>query len=273
MSNSRFGFKTRKGEIRSFIEGEVATSNDIDAQAFIDAANITDPTQKSAINTLVISLKTNSIWDKFSSIYPFVGGTSTSHKFNLKDPQDTDISFRLSFLGGWTHSVNGIQPNGINGYANTFNTPSALNDTHLSIYSRTNSDGLFNDIGNATNTTPNSIIIPKFSNSFFGHINQNANLSVSSTGSTGLFLVSRTASDQITLYKNGALITTSSTVSTSLPNLPLLISAWNQNPTTISRYSNRQLAFTTVGSGLIQSEVLALYNIIQTFQTTLGRQV
>jgi hypothetical protein len=39
---------------------------DADAQAFITAAAITDPTQQAAINTLVVDLKGYSIWTKFS---------------------------------------------------------------------------------------------------------------------------------------------------------------------------------------------------------------
>jgi hypothetical protein len=39
---------------------------DPDAQAFITAAAITDPTQQAAINTLVVDLKGYSIWTKWS---------------------------------------------------------------------------------------------------------------------------------------------------------------------------------------------------------------
>ena len=103
---------------------------DADAQAFITAAVITDVTQQNAINTLVVDLKGYSIWTKFSAIYPIVGGTAAQHKFNLKNPLDTDAAFRLVFSGGWTHSANGALPNGTNGYADTkvnaFNEPLAL---------------------------------------------------------------------------------------------------------------------------------------------------
>jgi len=37
-----------------------------------------------AINELVKDLKSNNLWDKMKSIYPFVGGTVSSHRFNLK---------------------------------------------------------------------------------------------------------------------------------------------------------------------------------------------
>ena len=120
MSNSRFGLRTRTGQISSIIQGQYAPSNDPDAQAFINAAGITGTTQQSAINTLVVSLKANNIWTKFDAIYPMVGGTATTHKFNLKNPADTNAAYRLSFVGGWTHSSTGALPNGTNAYADTF---------------------------------------------------------------------------------------------------------------------------------------------------------
>ena len=115
---------------RSIIDIMPKTSVDPDAQAFITAAGITNPTQQTAINTLVVSLKANGIWTKMKAIYPMVGGTATSHKFNLKDPRDLDVAFRLSFVGGVTHNSNGITVNGVNGYCQTWiNNGSTINIT------------------------------------------------------------------------------------------------------------------------------------------------
>jgi hypothetical protein len=125
--------------INSYIFG--SSVSDADAQAFITAAGITDNTQKTAINTLVLSLKANNIWQKFKAIYPFVGGTATTHKFNLINPADTNAAYRLTFTGGWTHSSTGALPNGTNAYANTYldtQNDLSLNSGHFSFYSRTN---------------------------------------------------------------------------------------------------------------------------------------
>jgi len=125
-------------------------SFDPDAQAFITAAAITNPIQQNAINQLVLDLKAYSIWTKFKALYPFVGGTATTHKYNLKNPLDTNAAFRLVFNGGWTHSANGALSNGTNGYADTFLNPSislSQNSTNLSYYSRTNTDGNTSEIG------------------------------------------------------------------------------------------------------------------------------
>jgi hypothetical protein len=249
------------------------SSNDPDAQAFITAAGITDPTQQSAINTLVLDLKSNNIWTKMNAIYPFVGGTATTHKFNLKNPADTDAAFRLSFVGGWTHSANGALPNGTNAYAETFCLHTQLNSASISFYSRTNSTGLFNDIGNATNTTPNSIIFARYLDRFYGHLNQTADASTANLNSLGYYLVSRTANNINKLYKNSSLVLNSGILSTSIPTNTITIGAWKQSAVLISRYSNRQCAFATIGTGLTDGEAAALYTAVQAFQTTLGRQV
>jgi hypothetical protein len=102
---------------------QVVNAVDADATAFITAAGITNLTQASAINTLVNDLKTYGLWTKMKALYPFVGGTATSHKFNLKDPRDLDAAFRLVFTGGWTHTSTGAKPNGTTGYANTYLNP------------------------------------------------------------------------------------------------------------------------------------------------------
>ena len=114
MSNARFGLRVRNGLVKGITEGQQAIFLDLDALAFLTAAGITDSTIISAINTLVVSLKNFGIWTKMRAIYPFVGGTALTHKWNLKDPRDLDIAFRLVFSGGWTHSSTGALANGTN---------------------------------------------------------------------------------------------------------------------------------------------------------------
>jgi hypothetical protein len=246
---------------------------DADGNSFLIATGITDPTIASAICTLVTSMKANGTWAKCQAIYPFVGGTATTHKFNLKNPADTNAAFRLSFIGGWTHSANGALPNGTNAYAETFCLHTQINSANMSFYSRTNSTGLFNDIGNATATTPNSIILARYLQRFYGHLNQAADTFTTNTNSLGFYLVSRTASNVIKLFKNASLVLNATQLSTSIPTNTITISAWKQTSLLISRYSNRQCAFATIGTGLTDAEALNLYNTIQTFQTTLGRNV
>lgn len=249
-----------------------------DALAFIAAAGITDTTQKQAICTLVSDLQTYGIWTKMKAIYPFVGGTATTHKYNLKDPQDTDAAFRLVFIGGWTHSSNGATPNGTNGIADSFLTANTLSQfsTHLSYYSRTNNNGSYFEMGYGVASSRITMGIKYLGTGYYDQ-NDNSNgritVSMSSTNSTGLFLMSRTANNVQKAYRNSGQIgsTNTNTITSNLPNNKIPLGAFTDGVNFI--YSNRQCAFATIGNGLTDTEAANLYTAVQAYQTTLGRQV
>lgn len=253
-------------------------SLDPDAAAFLTAAGITDPTQQSAINTLVLSLKADGIWSKMKALYPFIGGTSTTHKYNLKDPRDLDAAFRLVFSGGWTHSSNGALPNGTNGYANTFlspNTTLSLDSAHISFYSRTNiASGL--DIGSGGPGFLGGIyILNRWSSDLRNYTNVHGSASIIEfTGwsrGDGFFYLRRNNSTQIINSRNGVNNTLSQN-SLSKTTQPIWIGAMNNNGAG-GFYSARQAAFASIGDGLTDTEAANFYTAVQAFQTTLGRQV
>jgi hypothetical protein len=244
---------------------------DADANAFLTAAGITDPTISGAICTLVTTLKSQGIWSKLDAIYPMVGGTATTHKFNLKNPADTNAAYRLSFVGGWTHSANGALPNGTNAYADTFWISTQQNSASLSFYSRSNTTGLFHEYGSAVG--PFTYFLLRFNNLIYATVNASSDNTVANTDSRGFYMISRTASNAVKVYKNASAVITGSTASTGIPPYNMIICAWRQFPGTIVRYSNRECAFATLGTGLNDTESANLYTAIQTLQTTLGRNV
>jgi len=243
------------------------------ADAFIKAAGITDSTQQTAIKTLVNDLNGYGLWTKMKAIYPMVGETANSHKFNLKDPRDLDAAYRLVFSGGGTHSANGYQTNGVNAFAETYYNPSInltdINSNHISIYSRTNNQGGY-DIGGGTGSIIVDIEInsgnPSYNwnmASYFSHNNSN---------SQGHYINTRTASNAFKLIKNGSTVLGSATgtAGATKPNITYHISklAGMGVP-----FANRQYAFATIGEGLSDTEAANLYTSIQKFQTTLNRFV
>jgi hypothetical protein len=254
---------------------------DPEASLFLRTAGITDTTQQSAIDTLVLELKNAGIWSKMKAIYPFVGGTASTHKWNLKDPRDVDAAFRLSFVGGWTHSSNGADPNGTNAYADTNLTCNTMgqNSLHFSSYLRENVMGDTIDIGSQNNAAGNkesSWFAPRLSSGVFNIVvNQNndvAGSNVSNSDTRGFFMAARTASNAQAGYKNGANVTSNSTVSVSPSTRTFYIGASNERGTA-NYFSSRQTAFATIGDGLTDAEATNLYTIVQKYQTTLGRQV
>jgi hypothetical protein len=251
---------------------------DPDAQAFITAAAITDPTQQAAINTLVVDLKGYSVWTKMKALYPMVGGTASQHKFNLKNPLDTDAAFRMTFHGGVTHSSNGITF-ATNGYADTKWLPSA-NSTTSNVsggaYSRTNLTADYFLFGSLSLLFEGLAIAPKISDgrTFFGAnnlISDNAgDLFLSDT--RGLFHSNRDSLTVSRLYKNGVSIRTSTPSSSVAPAFSVFLGARNYAGTA-NLYFNGNLAFAFLGDTLTLTEAANLYTAVQAFQTTLGRQV
>jgi len=265
-----------------------APAYDADATAFFTAASITDTTQKSAVNTLVLSLKSANIWTKIKALYPIVGGVASSHSVNLKQPG----TFNLSFATGWTHSSTGMTPNGAT-YANTSlipNTHLTSNTHHLSFYSRTELSSSASDLAcqsiQAASSQYGYMILSARDTvinvgPYFQQQTQNSNrLNPAITSTAGFYNGSRTSSTSFKAYVNGSLVgtntNTASSISSYLPVNSLYLGAFNLNNngviSTLS-YSTRECSFASIGDGLSDAEALSFYNAVQTYQTTLGRQV
>ena len=247
---------------------------DPDAQAFITAAAITDPTQQAAINTLVVDLKGYNVWSKMKALYPFVGGTATTMKWNLKDPRDLDAAFRLLFIGGGTWDANGYRPNGSNGYADTRFVPSTIlnvNSNSLGYYSGSNIVETDPDpipIG-SLNSASQAFILGKTNTTFISRVNGNL-VSFSTATMKGFFSASKQTSTLTDIYINGSQVATGNSGGT-LPNLNTWIGALQIGAG--YGFVKNDFRFAYISDGLTDTESANLYTAVQTFQTTLGRQV
>jgi len=254
---------------------------DVDALAFITAVGTLDATQEEAIDNLVIGLKANGTWTKYQAIYPFIGGTASSHKWNLKNPLDTDGAFRLGWNGTITHDANGIKGDGSTGYANTFFIPTnvlTFNSETLSVYSVTNTTPIKSDaieIGSFSSASQASLMAIKggATKDLFQSRLDGALLITTNTDARGYFTASKNGDTTLRLFKNGNIVG-SSVSAGSLGVLPQFILALNLFGSPFSdSYVNQTLGFTTIGDGLSDTEVANDYTVIQAYQTALGRQV
>ncbi len=253
---------------------------DPDALSFITAASITDNTQKSAINQLVLDLKAYGLWNKMQAIYPFVGGTASSHKFNLKDPRDLDAAFRLVFNGGWTHSATGVTGNGVNAYVNTFYNPflnSSINQGSFGVYNRTNVIAAAASFG-ANNATfeGSQIYIKNIDNNLYWANNDYIldGAFVNANPITGFYQTTINPSTTTIkeVYRNNVVLNTQTRLIPALPNVSMAFGARNVN-NTIEAYDPREYCFFYIGQNLTAAEISNYYTAVQAFQTTLSRQV
>jgi len=248
--------------------------------AFAAATGITDTTILNALNTFDTGLISNGLDSKMKALYPFVGGTATTHKFNFMDARDLDVAFRLQFFGGGTFSSTGYQPNGTNAYADTFlnaSTQLTNNNYHLSHFSRTqktNENGC--DIG--VSSSGNDLGLYQYYNTL-GKIYvcgsyPTQSITASDTNTLGMLIGSRTSQTSAKMFMNN--IQKGTTLTTingfSLPNGNFFISA-NDGGSFPNNYSSKECAFSSIGDALTDGEATTFYNLVQAMQTTLSRQV
>lgn len=275
----RFGLPVRR-----------STVTDADAFNFVEAAVILDVTQQTAINNLVLGLKANNLWNKMQALYPFVGGTAFSHKFNLKDPRDADDAFRIQFFGSVTHNNLGVSSSAA-GYGDTKFVPTSRfvnisSSIHAAIFvsSRpvvnTNlfltimGDGDVKDysvaclnIGRVTNTGD---LMGYNAYAFAG----NSQVGFSGTTMDGLHISTRTVSTQMEAYRLTATATRSGSggstyVKTTPDNRPIRLFNGHTNN---SGYTGGILyQYASIGTGLTSTDATNLYSLLTAFNTALGR--
>ena len=257
-----------------------APSIDPDAAAYladvVASGGTTNPTIEAAVDTLFTELKNNGLYSKIYAMYPYVGGTASSHSINALLNKTYDITW----IGGMTHGISGSTGNGTNAYGDTgFNPYVEIGSTagipsHASIYVGTETDGNYGDFGqrDGSNTL---IMAVSYGNSYYGwHYTAGGGGSplgefvYVNNDAKGNYIQSRIAIDNAVAYKNGVLQNTRLyTETNSAPNGNLRVFNDGLN------YSNRRLQFTTIGDGLSAGEIVILDNIINTFQTSLGRNI
>jgi hypothetical protein len=264
-----------------FLASSGGVSIDADAQAFFDrvttAGGSLTNTEKSAVNTLVIALKANSLWTPMKAIYPMVGASAAACAQNLKSS-----SFTGTFTSGWTFASTGVMPNGTSAFFNSnLNQSGNLtpSNNHISVYLRTDFNGSTGfspmDCGITDNASYSFQIISPRSNNLALYENGTQSISVSNTNSQGLFIGTSTSSTSAKLYKNGSSIGTSALTQARTMfanNVYFGASNWSPSNTAIY-FSARENAFASIGDGLTDTQASNFYTAVQAFQTTLTRQV
>lgn len=250
-------------------------SYDSDAQAFFTATGITDATQKTAVNTLVTALKAASIWTKYVAIYPFVGGAATTHKFNLKDPQDTDAAYRLTFSGGWTHNANGVTGNGTTGAARTYVILPTLgrNTAGFTIVSKTAAQAASYGWGVIDGSFALRSALRWTDDNAYTSISGGADVSAANTDGSGFFLGTRISLTQFNLYIRGTKSTLSrNSLDISTSTVDIALGAEQTTIGSFTSFSSRNWAsFGLMNATFSDADELAARNAFTAFNTALSR--
>lgn len=205
---------------------------------------------------------------------PYVGGTAVTHSYNLINT----ALYQSTFAGGVTHNANGVTYNGTNGYQNqNFNPLSVGINKNSFAYS------FYSGTATLTGAAPRPFGINGFASASAFWVYTSAGVqfvawdpSNRAVGSnfTGLTTFQRINNTTKNEYKNGAILNTHAVNSDALnlPNSSFFEGASNQSGTPAG-YAGYNCRLTSISLSRSASEEQTFYNIIQTFQTTLGRQV
>jgi len=275
------GNSSANSNILTGIDNALPVVSDSNAQAFVNAAVITDTTQANAVNNLVIGLKADGLWTNMTAIYPFVGGTASTHKWNLRNTATN----QLTFFGGFTHNANGVTGN-LNAYATT----NIYNSATLGIYSRSsNPSGAFVGKRKANEPAEGSQYDITES-SLFGYV-YNGNIGQYGLGASPynkFYNVSNGvtgAANEVKVYRNGTNVVLSSEALSTPPSSvneyylfanPNTIT-FDENGTTridVYNHSDANIALALFSNTTLDATQNTNLNTrIQTFQTALSRQV
>lgn len=237
---------------------------------FLTNTGIVDATITSAVRTLAMRLDDFGIWSKMRALYPFVGGTATTHKYNLKDPRDLDAAYRMIFAGGWTHNSNGITGNGTNtsGDSRLANNVPSQNSLNMGVYNRTAGTGGVEWSGSSS---PRTWLAGNISGTAYFDLNNSASTATTTAPADvrGTLMANRTdsASTELNLNAQGQRTTAAASSAPTATNFILgQFSGGGFN-------TARNYAAAWIADGLTPLEEANLRTVMQAFQTTLSRQV
>lgn len=249
---------------------------DADAQAFFDAITTAGgsltSTEETAINDLVLDLKSYSLWDKMIGLYPVVGSGATEHSFNLKDP----TQYNLTFNGTWTHSSSGASP-GNNGYAQTGIIPSVIDfqtsgSVHYSMYIQEDLASGRYDMGSYEPSAGDWGMLSSFigNNRAYNGVGTGW-LSIPNGGNTDAHWIMTNDGSTSYIYKDGSSLVTGSKSISSGTSFEIYISANNREGSP-SDYGQRDWALASIGLGMDATEASNYTTAVLAFQTALSRQ-
>ena len=261
-------------------DNPIAPTDTSALERFVTAAGIADVQLKANLDSLITNARNHGWWNLCNAIYPLVGGSSETCKYNLKDPRDDDEAYRITWHGNVSFDAGGALSTG--GYGDTHIVPTSaftLSSNHLSYYSTTDAfDTASVDAGCSDGVHDIQLRIYCGLNQgwYLAGISQAPYLT--NEGLTGWFLGTRTGSSasESALYKNGSRIGLGSANSMNVEGLPgtYSIALLNFNNAGIyTKSSNRKCAFATIGSGIDSAMAVQMYADIQSFQIQLGREV
>ena len=243
------------------------TDYDTDAQSFFTRVTTAGGTltisEQIAINALVLDMKYAGVWTSMKAVYPMVGSSAAACAQNL-----ISSSYTGSFSSGWTYSNLGVSGDGISSYFQTNLNPS----TELT--SSVTATAYLNSAYTTAGSYPvifNSVLAPNYN--YWGgadwnesYMGSTSSLITAAQTRTGFFNRRARTGEQVA-WRN----TTS--IGSNAVNYSPANSSYTLAVNDVYGVHNGRYAFVSFGDYITNTQSTALYNLVQTFQTRLSRQV
>jgi hypothetical protein len=252
---------------------------DVDATAYINAVlaaggSLSSPEQ-TAINTLFVDLKSAGLWNDLLAFYPMMGGVQASCALN---GIRTNSAYDATFNGGWTFSSQGALGNGSNTYAtfNIYGDTLPSTDSHLAVYgtvANANSSGYDLSINYNNNNGKVQQIILAFQNGTNGYYEYNGYSGVSGARTNDFAIMTRNTSNTYTIRaRNGVALADKFENCYDIDNTRQWMLGCEQSSNGNRGLStNNRYIWAGFGSRISAPDLLVYQNVVNTFQTTLGR--
>ncbi len=256
---------------------------DADVLSFFSRTGLSDGTQRAAVATLVLGLKSAGLWSMLYALYPFVGGSAASHAENLKSS-----SYQITWTNSPTHNANGVTFNGSTNYGICAGLTGNSVVPHLSgqtVYVRTtnaSSTGVQNKYCGMYDAGSTILYFIEYVDN--GGLERSracagAVAGLSNDGTPpiaqkrGLLSVNRTSTSSMKCYHNGSeIMSYGSADSSTPPSFDYWVGGANAAGA-LANPCNENLALYAVHAGMTLAQVGTFTTLIAAFQTALGRNV
>lgn len=232
-------------------------------------------TLSAATDTLFVSLKSAGLYSKMIAFYPILGGVAGSHRLN---GNRTNSVYDMNLFGTWNHTSTNMIGNGTNTYAtfNIFGNTLPSTDSHLSVYGNipnTNSSGYDLSINFNNQNGKVQQIILNFQNSGNAYAEYSGYAAVPGSDNDDFIIISRNAAGTETIRaRNGSALPNKVESCFDIDNTRewFLGAEQGNNGAKLSSTKNGYI-WVGFGTKLTDAELITYQNIVNTFQTTIGR--
>lgn len=258
---------------KNWILGSGGPSYDPVASTFFAAAGITDSAQKTAVNTLILTIRdTYGIaLNSFLGIWPIVGGSAGAHVVNLISPGTNNLVLH----GGIIHSATGMKFNSTTGYAQMGVKPSdtGYTDICFGTYLGTDSVEAGVAMGSYDGANHFSSIYPTEANTFSIYASELTGATNPNNHSLGLFVCNRSGVNVLQGDIKGVqVINDVVAAALAASTKEFFLSCYNSSDTP-SAFTDFEHRFSFIAHKLTGTQRANLYTAVQAYQTALSRNV